>query len=171
MKKLIVTDLASGTSDEKREYMGYDRWWAWCLLPGWKADNWDIGWAEAVGMEFLIITLLSLYSEGSCIKIFGDNWGVVEGWWKGRSHNKVTNTIFKQIHELSASAQCTFFTCYIPVTVCLPYIHFLIPMPLTIVLQHDHLLPSLVGLTHRMSTSWYRSLFLISLHVFTFLIR
>jgi hypothetical protein len=44
-------------------------------------------------------------------------------------------------------------------------------MPLTIVLQHDHLLPSLVGLTHRMSTSWYRSLFLISLHVFTFLIR
>ena len=30
-----------------------DRWRAWRLLPGWKADGWEIGWAEAVGFEFL----------------------------------------------------------------------------------------------------------------------
>ncbi|OBZ66761.1 hypothetical protein A0H81_13225 [Grifola frondosa] len=37
-----------------------DRWRAWRLLPGWKGDGREIGWAEAVGFEFAIKILLKL---------------------------------------------------------------------------------------------------------------
>lgn len=90
------------------------RWRAWRLLPGWKANGRDIGWAEAVGMEFLVSAILTQCAEGSCIKVFGDNRGVVEGWWKGRSRNKATNNVFKRIHERVATAQCSILTCYVP---------------------------------------------------------
>jgi hypothetical protein len=30
-----------------------NKWRAWRLLPGWKSDNRDIGWAEAVGFKLL----------------------------------------------------------------------------------------------------------------------
>jgi hypothetical protein len=90
------------------------RWRAWRLLPGWKDEDRDIGWAEAIGMEFLAITLFGQCPEGSCVKVFGDNRGVVEGWWKGRSRNKATNTIFKRIHELTAVSKCSLITRYVP---------------------------------------------------------
>jgi hypothetical protein len=90
------------------------RWRAWRLLLGWKGEDQDISWAEAIGLEFLTITLLNQCPEGNCIKVFGDNRGVVEGWWKGRSRNKATNTIFKCIHELSAASKCLILTCYVP---------------------------------------------------------
>ena len=35
-----------------------DRWRAWSLRPGWNTDQRDIGWAEAVGMELLVRTVL-----------------------------------------------------------------------------------------------------------------
>jgi hypothetical protein len=105
------SDASSGTGIA----IWINGWWrAWHLLPGWKAENRDIGWAEAVGMEFLIIVLLNQCPEGSYIKIFSNNRGVVEGWWKGQSRNKATNTVFKWIHELAASSKCTFLTCYVP---------------------------------------------------------
>ncbi|PPQ81825.1 hypothetical protein CVT24_005483 [Panaeolus cyanescens] len=58
------------------------RWRAWRLLPGWKAQKRDIGWAEAVGFLLLVQTIVHLGSEawakGDCIQVFGDNRGVVE---------------------------------------------------------------------------------------------
>jgi|SRR6266545_3635129 len=64
-----------------------DRWRAWRLLPGWKADGREIGWAEAVGFELVTQALCSIVrgSYKQHIKVFGDNRGVVEGWWKGCS--------------------------------------------------------------------------------------
>jgi len=46
------------------------RWRAWILLPGWKGEDRDIGWAEAVGMELLITTLLTHCPEGTCFKVY-----------------------------------------------------------------------------------------------------
>jgi len=89
-------------------------WRAWRLLPGWNTDGLDIGWAEAIGMEFLTRSLLTRCTENTCLKIYGDNRGVVKGWWKGRSRNKATNSIFKHIHKISAAAKCTILTRYIP---------------------------------------------------------
>ena len=31
-----------------------DKWYAWCLLPGWKANGCDIGYAKAIGFKLLI---------------------------------------------------------------------------------------------------------------------
>ena len=89
-------------------------WHAWRLLPGWKSQGWEIGWAEAVRFELLIQTLLTASSLGENFKVFGDNRGVIKGWWKGRSRNKLTNEIFQRINDLTSSYQCNVYTRYVP---------------------------------------------------------
>jgi len=89
-----------------------DKWRAWRLIPGWKAGGRDIGWAEAVGMELLIRTILRLDTFQG-IRIFGDNTGVVEGWWTGRSRNAETNRIFRRIHELLDASDTILTTKYV----------------------------------------------------------
>ena len=58
---------------------------AWHLLPGWKSDGRDIGWAEAIGFELLMLYIISSSNSSSHFKVYRDNKGVVKGWWKGRS--------------------------------------------------------------------------------------
>jgi hypothetical protein len=70
------------------------RWHTWRLIPRWKGNGRDIGWAEAVGFEFIACTLSGVSIPGKCFWVFGDNRGVVEGWWKGRSRNNETNKVF-----------------------------------------------------------------------------
>ena len=72
-----------------------NQWRAWTLKPGWNVDGRDITWAEAVGMELLIREVLREAPRGAKFKIYGDNRGVVEGWWSGRSRNTQANEIFK----------------------------------------------------------------------------
>ena len=91
-----------------------EKWRAWRLLPGWKSDGRDIGWAEAVGFELLSLFVLSSGGGSSHFKVYGDNKGVVEGWWKGRSRNKQTNIIFRHIHAVLHTWQCTIHTRYVP---------------------------------------------------------
>jgi hypothetical protein len=92
------------------------QWRAWRLIPGWKADNRDIGWAEAIGFEFLVLAIIQSHGPTSNphFKVYGDNRGVVEGWWKGRSRNRATNSVFKRIHLITSSAACSVLTRYIP---------------------------------------------------------
>jgi hypothetical protein len=90
------------------------RWRAWRLLPGWKSQGRDIQWAEAVGFELLVIHLCTVSEEGEHVKVFGDNRGVVEGWWKRSSANKPTNRVFRRILELSESRNRTIHTRYVP---------------------------------------------------------
>ena len=89
-----------------------NRWRAWRLLPGWKAGSRDIGWAEAVGMELLVRIVLSINPYPG-IQIFGDNTGVVEGWWTGRSRNSETNKVFRRIHEVLADCNTVLTTRYV----------------------------------------------------------
>jgi len=93
-----------------------DKWRAWRLLPGWKAEGRDIGWAEAIGFEFLTISLCRFVCQPHQrhVKVFGDNRGVIEGWWKGRSRNKPTNEVFRRVHQLEKASQVTFHTWYVP---------------------------------------------------------
>jgi len=80
-------------------------WQAWRLIPGWITLNGakDIGWAEAVGFELLVHALLTLCGHSHHYKLYGDNKGVVEGWWKGRSKNSAVNTVFQRIQDYLAS--------------------------------------------------------------------
>ena len=91
-----------------------NRWRAWRLLPGWKKDGRDIGWAEAVGMLFLATVLTTNCKPATHQKVFGDNRGVVEGWWNGRSRSIPTNDIFKLLHTLSEETQVIFHARYVP---------------------------------------------------------
>jgi hypothetical protein len=77
------------------------RWRAWRLIPGWQSLNGsrDIGWAEAIGFELLIRAICRLESSGRHFKVYGDNKGVVEGWWNFRSKNRPTNQVFRRIHS------------------------------------------------------------------------
>ena len=91
-----------------------DRWRAWRLLPGWKADGRDIGWVEAIGFLLLTLTLSPTAPRGSHIKVFRDNRGVVEGWCKSRSRNKPMNDIFRAVHSLTEEEGILFLTRYVP---------------------------------------------------------
>lgn len=78
-------------------------WQAWQLCEGWKGEGTrDIGWAEAIGFELALRALdrLNLLRPKSHLKVWGDNQGVVEGWWNGRSHNEAVNFVFRRIHDL-----------------------------------------------------------------------
>lgn len=90
------------------------RWRAWRLLPGWKAEGRDIGWAEAAGFELLIRVVADLGAFPGDVKLYGDNRGVVEGWWVGRSRNPPTNKIFRRLHAFLGEHRGTAHSRYIP---------------------------------------------------------
>ena len=77
-----------------------DRWRAWRLIPGWQTLDGarDIGWAEAVGFELLVKSIPGFVGVSGHFKIYGDNKGVVEGWWNHRSKNTASNRVFRRIH-------------------------------------------------------------------------
>jgi len=91
------------------------RWRAWRLLPGWKSEGRDIGWAESIAFEFLVQTLCQFIRSSSQqhLKVFGDNRGVVEGWWKGRSRNKPTNETFRRVHAFTKKQHITIYSRYV----------------------------------------------------------
>jgi hypothetical protein len=77
------------------------RWRAWRLLPGWKTLNGsrDISWAEAIGFELLVDAVLLIAPLHKNYRLYGDNKGVVEGWWNRRSRNHQVNEVFKSIQD------------------------------------------------------------------------
>ena len=90
------------------------RWRAWCLAPGWKSQGRDIQWAEAVGFELLVLHILTISSEGQHVKVYGDNRGVVEGWWKRSSRNQATNHVFRRVLKLLEEHDRVIHLRYIP---------------------------------------------------------
>jgi hypothetical protein len=89
-------------------------WWrAWRLLPKWNADGRDIGWAEAIGFEFLVKCLFKSRPFHSNILVYGDNKGVVEGWWNGRSKNRFVNDVFRRIHDVCEQQNRNIYTAYV----------------------------------------------------------
>ena len=92
----------------------HGQWRAWALRPGWKSDERDIAWAEAVDMELLVRSVIEGAGPGTHFKIYGDNRGVVKGWWSSRSRNVQVNEVFKRIHAFLNTNRCQVFTRYIP---------------------------------------------------------
>lgn len=93
-----------------------DCWRAWRLLLGWKSDGRDISWAKAVAMELLVRTIILLSADNlplPDIKVFGDNRGVVEGWWKGCSRSRQTNFVFHRLVSELEERNVRIHTCYV----------------------------------------------------------
>ena len=75
----------------------------------------DIGWAEAVAFECLVRYLLETETQRWDFTVYGDNRGVVEGWWNGQSHNRAINEVFKWLHEhlQQNMTESSFHTAYV----------------------------------------------------------
>ena len=91
-----------------------EHWRAWRLLPGWNSGGRDIGWAEALGFYLLAATIFASGNPEPCYKVYGDNRGVVEGWWRGSSKNRPTNEVFKLVHDACERASSQLITRYVP---------------------------------------------------------
>jgi hypothetical protein len=52
-----------------------------------------------VGFELLVYILSTLPGIGNNVLIYGDNTGVVEGWWKRKQHNTAVNGVFRRINH------------------------------------------------------------------------
>lgn len=91
-------------------------WRAWSWVDGWRTlggEKRDIGWAEAVGFELLVRTLIR-FDHHSAFRVFGDNQGVIEGWANGRSRNFATNTVFRRVHDLLKEHDIDILLRYVP---------------------------------------------------------
>ncbi|KAF7308080.1 Reverse transcriptase ribonuclease h [Mycena kentingensis (nom. inval.)] len=112
-----VTNLAafSDASSGVGVAIVIDGWWrAWRLKRGWRSDSRDILWAEAVGFEMLIRVLVAVgrVIPGHYV-VHGDNEGIVQGWWTGRSRNIPTNLVFRRIHDVCERAAISIHTRYV----------------------------------------------------------
>lgn len=81
------------------------RWRAWRLIPGWQRldGEKDIGWAEALGFEFMVRSIVESDDASGQFQTYGDNQGVVDGWRNGRSRNNAVNIVFRRIHAILSS--------------------------------------------------------------------
>jgi len=97
-----------------------DRWRAWRLIPGWQTldGKRNIGWAESIGFECLIRALAATANPRHHLKLYGDNKGVVEGWWNGCSRNYAVNGVFQCIHSYLATTglEHNFHSAYVSTT-------------------------------------------------------
>lgn len=95
-------------------------WRAWTLRSDWRTiqGQHDIGWAESVGFELLVCSILISNDNAShtYFRVFCDNQGVVNAWKNGKSRNRETNLVFRRIHDLLESHDNTssFHLCYVP---------------------------------------------------------
>jgi hypothetical protein len=80
-----------------------NKYLAWSLIGGWKADGRDIGWAEVIAVEMAVIWLAHRGVRNASVTILCDNQGVVLGWSAGRSRNMHQNSTIACIAALSAS--------------------------------------------------------------------
>src|SRR5882724_8034258 len=54
-----------------------DKWAAWQLSPRWKSDDRDIGWAESVTLELVVMWLIQNRFSDCEVTICGDNTEVI----------------------------------------------------------------------------------------------
>jgi hypothetical protein len=73
------------------------RWLAWKLLPGWKADGRDIGWAEMVAVELAYLTIIASGITDSHVILRSDNQGVIGALRNDSSRNPEQNVILRRI--------------------------------------------------------------------------
>ncbi|KAF5371871.1 hypothetical protein D9615_009520 [Tricholomella constricta] len=73
------------------------RWLAWQLLPGWKCDGRDIGWAEMVAVDLAVRAITVSGARNSHLVIRSDNSGVVGSLAAGRSRNSQQNLILRHL--------------------------------------------------------------------------
>lgn len=78
-------------------FLADNRWLAWRLLPDWKCDGRDIGWAEMVAIDLGLRALIHSGLRNVHIKFQSDNQGVVGALKAGRSRSLAQNDILRRL--------------------------------------------------------------------------
>jgi hypothetical protein len=92
-------------------------WAAWKLLPGWKSDGRDIGWAESVAIELACSWFCSVRDNDFLDKnvvIHGDNTSVIDAYKRGRSRNVPRNMSIRRITEMLIPRNLSISPIYVP---------------------------------------------------------
>ena len=86
-----------------------DFWAAWKLVPGWRGDGRDMGWAEGLAVE--VITLWIVSDSGiandAIVKVRSDNTGVIGAHNRGWSRNIHVNDSIRRVSTLFISTNTT----------------------------------------------------------------
>lgn len=89
-------------------------WDSWKLIPGWKSDGRDIGWAEILALEFVIrLAILRGYSN-THFRIRSDNQGVIGALDAGKSRNSQQNCVLRRIVSLMREHSLWITSLYVP---------------------------------------------------------
>jgi hypothetical protein len=78
-------------------FMWEDHWMAWKLIPGWKSEGRDIGWAEMVAVELAYLTVIASGLSNCHFIIHSDNQGMVGTLKNDSSRNPEQNVILRRI--------------------------------------------------------------------------
>ena len=54
-----------------------ESWAVWHLNPSWKAEGHDIGWAQSIALELVVLLVLNTGVHNAIVIIRGDNTGVI----------------------------------------------------------------------------------------------
>jgi hypothetical protein len=90
------------------------RWAAWKLLPGWKSEGRDIGWAESLAVELACMVLCQRDLLDANVVIHGDNTAVIDAYKQGRSRNVQRNLSIRRITEMLIPRNLSISPRYVP---------------------------------------------------------
>jgi hypothetical protein len=77
-----------------------DQWLAWRLADGWQEDGREIGWAEMVALQLLVLTLIASRAPPATYSVRSDNKGVVGAFDANYSRSPLQNAILRHIFTL-----------------------------------------------------------------------
>jgi hypothetical protein len=69
------------------------RWLAWPLIPSWKSDDRDIGWAEMIAVELALCAIITAGIQNAHLIFHSNNSGVVGTMKVAMSCNYQQNSI------------------------------------------------------------------------------
>jgi hypothetical protein len=90
-----------------------EHWDAWRLRDGWKNESHDIGWAEGVAVELVIMILELMHVHDRRMLIRSDNVGVIGAYLKGRGRNFQVNSSIRHVEIIAMSCNVSYDLAYV----------------------------------------------------------
>lgn len=89
-------------------------WQAWKLLPGWRTNGRDIGWAEMLAIELGLRLAIHEGHSDVHLQIHSDNAGVIGALGSGKSRNPEQNRVLRRIVALMRAHSVWLTTFQVP---------------------------------------------------------